>query len=705
MSNGLASELAPYLVAQPPSDRLSEFVSAVPRTSPRTIDFLVDLNRHIHDHVKYVIRLEPGVQSCDQTLELGSGSCRDSAWLLVQVARHLGLAARFVSGYLIQLKADEKPLDGPAGTDRDFTDLHAWTEVYLPGAGWVGLDPTSGLLAAEGHLPLAATPDPISAAPISGDVEQCEVEFKFEMSVDRIHEDPRVTKPYTDEQWTQIETLGQQVDQVLQDGNVRLTMGGEPTFVSIDDMDGDEWNITALGPNKRRLGGNLFRRLADRFAGGPLLHYGQGKWYPGESLPRWALGCYWRNDGAPIWQNRDLIANDDDSRGYDDAAAGRLIVALANRLGVSPEFSLPAYEDIWYYLWKERRLPINTDPFESKLTDPEERARLASVFEQGFQKIVGYVLPLRVRASAPGETEWESGPWFFRPERMYLIPGDSPMGYRLPLDSLPWLGPAGEPQIYHRDPAEPREMLPHFFRNRSKEFFSNGPGSTASHEPLILHQAYESQRGGDGDIGPGYNGTSTTTAPQAAVMTAVMPSLDLASRCTVRTALCVQARQGILHVFVPPVGHLEDYLHLIATIEETAQSLGTPVRIEGYPPPYDHRLTHFKVTPDPGVIEVNVQPSRNWNELVSNTTAVYEEAREARLGTEKFMLDGRHTGTGGGNHLVLGGRLPKKSFLTSPRSAPKSDYLLEQSTFFVVSVFRTVHWTNQSGSAYRRSAP
>ena len=259
-----------------------------------------------------MIRLEPGVQTCEETLTLGSGSCRDSAWLLVQVLRHLGLAARFVSGYLIQLKPDVKPLDGPPGPQSDFTDLHAWAEVYLPGAGWVGLDPTSGLLAGEGHLPLAATPEPDSAAPITGGVDPCDVDFAFQMSVSRVDEAPRVTKPYTrramgrpSSSWARRSTPA------WTPLDVRLTMGGEPTFVSIDDMEGPEWNMAADSPQKRRLAGVLLRRLAHRFGHGALLHFGQGKWYPGESLPRWALGCYWRKDGEPIWRNPELISADD----------------------------------------------------------------------------------------------------------------------------------------------------------------------------------------------------------------------------------------------------------------------------------------------------------------------------------------------------------------------------------------------------------
>ncbi|HWA99447.1 MAG TPA: transglutaminase family protein, partial [Pirellulales bacterium] len=389
----LARELAPYLAADTAGPRLAQVVAECrPTGAMATINYLVDLNQRVQQRIKYLIRLEPGVQTPEETLQLGSGSCRDSAWLLVQMLRNLGLAARFVSGYLVQLRADVKSLDGPSGAEQDFTDLHAWTEVYLPGAGWIGLDPTSGLLAGEGHIPLACSADPVMAAAITGffsydDASVIEQDpeddthadasrgddFHFAMTVTRIHEDPRVTQPYTDEQWTQIEALGHQIDAELKAGDVRLTMGGEPTFVSIDDMDGDEWNTEALGEHKYRRADELARRLRARFAPGGMLHHGQGKWYPGEALPRWAIGLYWRKDGEPVWRDPSLIADEARPTGSTEQDAQRFATRLAERLGVGVSHIVAGYEDAWYWLWKERRLPVNVDPFDSELKDPDQR--------------------------------------------------------------------------------------------------------------------------------------------------------------------------------------------------------------------------------------------------------------------------------------------------------------------------------------------
>ena len=613
----VAKDLEPYLNKLPASPAFAAYLAGIPRSAEKTIDFLVALNSQLQRDIGYVIRLEPGVQTPEETLSQGTGSCRDSAWLLCQLFRHCGIAARFVSGYLIQLTPDVKSLDGPSGPATDFTDLHAWTEVYLPGAGWVGLDPTSGLLAGEGHIPLAATPEPSSAAPITGALEKCKVEFSHVMQVTRSHESPRVTKPYSEDQWRSIEALGRRLDVDLRHDDVRLTMGGEPTFVSIDDMDGAEWNTAALGPRKRELAGTLVKRLQRAFAPGGLLHYGQGKWYPGESLPRWALGCYWRTDGQPLWQDPALIADESKDYGFGPNDSEFFIRTLAESLGVDPHHVAPAYEDAWYYLWKDRRLPSNVDPLKSHLENPEDRARLARVFEQGLGHIIGHALPLRRI-----DGRWASGAWFLRPEYLFLIPGDSPIGYRLPIDSIPWVSKSDEPILHELDPLAPRDPL---------------PGPTGHRQHFVA------------------------SAPDR------QPALGESAAWIARTALCVEPRHGRLYVFMPPAPTLEDYLEVVAAVEATATKLRIPVLLEGYAPPRDHRLEQVSVTPDPGVIEVNLQPAHSWDELVANTTTLYAEARQTRLGTEKFMLDGRHTGTGGGNHIVLGGATPSDSpFLRRP---------------------------------------
>lgn len=642
--DGLARELAPYRVCDKATPRFAEFLSRVDVRPQRTVDFLVGLNQQIHKEINYLIRMEPGVQTPEETLTRNAGSCRDSGWLLVQALRHLGLAARFVSGYLIQLKPDVRALDGPSGAQTDFTDLHAWCEVYLPGAGWIGLDPTSGLLAGEGHIPLAATPEPGSAAPVTGAVDEAEVEFTHTMSVTRVFESPRVTKPYTDEQWHAIRDLGDKIDDHLDHMDVRLTMGGEPTFVSVSDREGAEWNTAALGPTKRGYAVELLNRLRTRYGGNGFLHFGQGKWYPGEQLPRWALSIYWRADGQACWDDPALFADERQRSAYTVADARRFMTKLCERLGVEDRFVVPGYEDVFYYLWRERRLPINVDPFDARLDDEMERARLRRVFEQKLDSVVGYALPIQAGEGGP----WVSGPWFLRDERMYLFPGDSPMGYRLPLDSLPWVDEADAPVAVDRDPYDARRSLP-------------GPAQ------LLTQHARASGRqevnGKGAAAGLGAAGATAASGPSDAAAPARFES---AAGLT-RTAMCVEARNGVLYVFMPPLPRLEDYLALVAQVEATARDLNTAIVMEGYPPPRDPRLKVLQVTPDPGVIEVNIHPASNWAELVDHTEFLYEAAFETRLSTEKFMADGRHTGTGGGNHFVLGGATTADSpFLRRP---------------------------------------
>jgi uncharacterized protein (DUF2126 family) len=633
-------ELAPFLARAPSGKYFRQYLETIDRSECRTIDFLVGLNQRLQKDISYLVRMEPGVQFPDITIAKASGSCRDSAWLLVQLLRHLGLAARFVSGYLIQLVSDVKSLDGPSGPERDFTDLHAWCEVYLPGAGWVGFDPTSGLLAGEGHIPLACSPAPGSAAPVTGELDECEVEFEHSMSVERIWEAPRVTLPYSEKQWAAIQDLGRHIDVDLHANDVRLTQGGEPTFVSVDDRDGAEWNTEALGERKRLLSGDLFSRLKARYGANGLQHFGQGKWYPGEQLPRWSLNLFWRRDGEPLWSDPALFAREADDHGATADKAGAFLRSVAAHLAVNPKHLFPVYEDVWYFLWRERRLPANVDPFDSRLEDPLERERLRRVYTQGLDAVVGHVLPLW--KPKPGDP-WQSGAWFLRDERCYLLPGDSAMGYRLPLDSQPWAKASDYPWIHPPDLTQKFPPLP---------------------AARVLRQPQAAVRAPDDPRQSWKEKLSSMLAQSKAER---RPEQFESASWIARTALCAEPRDGRMHVFMPPTTELEDYLQVVAAVEAAAAALKMPVVLEGYEPPRDPRLMQLRVTPDPGVIEVNVHPVSDWPELVEQTEFLYDAAWKTRLTTEKFMLDGKHVGTGGGNHFVLGGATPSDSpFLRRP---------------------------------------
>ena len=677
-------ELAPYLATTPLTPRLKQYLASIDRQKMRTIDFLVGLNQRLQSDINYLIRMEPGVQTPEETLSKASGSCRDSGWLLVQLLRHCGLAARFVSGYLIQLKPDIKPVEGPSGAASDFTDLHAWCEVYLPGAGWIGLDPTSGLLAGEGHIPLACTPNPGAAAPVEGAVDECEASFQHQMQVTRIYESPRVTKPYTDAQWHEIMQSGQAVEARLQAGDVRLTMGGEPTYVAATDRDAAEWNTDALGPSKRSYAGKLVEKLRAQYGQGGFLHFGQGKWYPGEQLPRWALSIYWREDGQPVWHGPELFADEQQPLQYSSKDAQRFIAALARKLGITDEHIQPGFEDVFYYLWRERRLPVNVDPFDSKLDDEMERSRLRRVFEQKLDAVVGYALPLQANPPTVQASRWSTGPWFLRDERMYLLPGDSPMGYRLPLDALPWVEQSEYPYLIEQDPFDLRMPLPPADQLRA-QYGPHQHTAAALHRDKITNTRSPDQAPGAAQQASAMGGSSTQANADLADPAAISPPrLAESTIGLTRTALCVEARDPmrasgpraqithggkscLLHVFMPPLARLEDYLELLTAVESTAADLGLKIVLEGYPPPRDPRLKLLQVTPDPGVIEVNIHPSRHWGELVQNTEFLYEAAFECGLSAEKFMTDGRHTGTGGGNHFVLGGASAADSpFLRRP---------------------------------------
>ena len=601
----LAADLRPYLEIPESASgpRLTDWLAALPTPGPEgqlTIPFLSGLNAAVNADIAYSTRMEAGVQTPDQTLDRGIGSCRDSSWLLVIALRHFGLAARFVSGYLVQLAPDQEPVEGPRGPSEDFTDLHAWAEVFIPGAGWIGLDPTSALYAGEGHIPLAATPHPASAAPITGVTERSETTMVYGNSVRRVFEDPRVTRPYTPAQVDHLQQLGQHVDERLAAAGIELTMGGEPTFVSLDDPTSAQWTVAADGPEKRVIANRLARALAEEFAKGGLVQRSQGKWYPGEALPRWQIGLIWRSDGEQLWSDPGLLADPfEPDQAYQDAPARAEALArtITADFGLPPEQLRPCFEDPLARLAEEVGRPEGARP-----TGEPERpdGDLVADLDRNETTPAAWALPLV--PSWFGEI-WASPDWQTRRGRLVLVRGDSPAGARLPLASLSWTDPdyAGE-------------------------------DSYADAEP-----------------------------PLAEVDAGARAMVVDANETPARTALVIEARNGHVHVYLPPLERLEAFAELVGMIDRAATATATRIVLEGYGPPPDPRVKTLLVTPDPGVIEVNAHPTSSWNELSRLTHTLYAIARSQRLGTETFGLDGRHSGTGGGNHLTLGGAEPSRS--------------------------------------------
>jgi uncharacterized protein (DUF2126 family) len=429
------------------------------------------------------------------------------------------------------------------------------------------------------------------------------------MALKCVKETRRVTKPYSDAAWQDILAAGRQVDQRLARGGVRLTMGGEPTFVSTTDRDGEEWNTAALGPTKRRIAGRLIRRLADLWLPGSALQYTMGKQYPGEQLPRWALYAQACTDGEPVWHDSGLLASDDTRDSADARDATRFAAALAQRRQRDPSLVIPAHEDVHSYLWREKKLSANVLVEDTKLRDPLARARLARVSARASP--VGAVLPLR-RVMQEGARRWQSGRWFLRDGALCLISGDSPIGFRRPLESLPWADPetlAGEAD-QPRDPFARAESLPS--AQRIREAAALGAQGSEAFRPV----------------------------PQD------LPVIGKQDPGVVRTALTVEARGGIIHIFFPPLAAAEDWLDLAAAIEATAAEAGRPVILEGYLPPSDDRLQHVSVTPDPGVIEVNIHPAHDWPSMVKRTEELYEplagRARRGKIPEGDPTLGHRH---------------------------------------------------------------
>jgi uncharacterized protein (DUF2126 family)/transglutaminase-like putative cysteine protease len=684
--SALTRDLSPYLEIGSPGPSMMEYLAGLPPKVGNTIDYLVGLNQKLSKDIHYNIRMEPNVQSSEKTLEIRSGSCRDSALLFLEILRHQGFPSRFVSGYLIQLKPDLVPISGAQGASEDFTDLHAWTEVYVPGAGWIGLDPTSGLFTGEGHIPLAASPWPSGAAPIEGSLDPCEVSFSYEMHVRRINNQPRSTNPFPEDpsaigQSPQFDAqegqragfigeepatspgqkklldLGEVIDQRLKNTGFTLTIGGEPTFISDTDRNEPEWNGEALGPTKKGLSQQLIRRLAQRWAPGAILHSSQGKWYPGESLPRWSLSCFWRKDGQKLWKEPSLMAQEEEDYGYNHQDAKTLMDALVDQLGVNPEFVMEAFEDPIHFLTKERDLPMNVTPGDPKLANPEDRHRMIQVFQRGLDQSIGFVLPVQ-RGS------WKSGPWPLRSGRLVLVPGDSPIGLRLPLDSLPWAKDGENVPFYESDPMGYSPAMSQAGRPGQKRSMTFAPVTPTPESPgkKTPESQQKKQKAEDS---PGAPQQQTQDQP---LPTAHPPLIEGESAAwVVRTALCVQAREGKLFIFMPPARTAEDWFALVEEIEATCQRTGLKVILEGYPPPYGAEHLFFQITPDPGVIEVNLPPVDNTRDLHRLLSDLWSIARQLGLSSIKYLIGGQEVGSGGGCHWVLGGPTPAESpFILRP---------------------------------------
>jgi len=612
----LAKELQAYLTLDNSGPLLDQlFEDCQQYKGINTVDFLVALNSHIYNHLDYTIRMETGVQAPEFTLDKKLGSCRDFAWLLVNLLRKFGLAARFVSGYLVQLTPDIKSKDGPSGPENDFTDLHAWAEVFIPGAGWIGLDSTSGLFAGEGHIPLACTPLPSSAAPVTGSTEVTEVKFEFDNKVERIYEAPRVTKPYTDDQWQKIKSLGFHVDKILQDNDVRLTMGGEPTFVSVDDMESEQWNNDADGEDKRNLAMQLTHQLKSSFAKKGLLHFGQGKWYPGEPIPRWQYAMLWRKDGAALWSDDKLLADPTKAGKSKSSDASTFMNRLAENLGIYSEYVQPAYEDKAYYEWEQSNLPDNFEEDDKEVSIA--RKTLVNIIAKGIDNATGYILPIKRNHDTK---TWDSCLWTFKRDKIYLIPGNSEMGYRLPLDRI----------SKHAEKAEDIVIPANHFEDETKLI---DPGTFSAYLSTRAKAIKNHKRINDHKV-----------------------NVD-----TIKSTICAEVKNGNLYLFLPPIKDANAFLDLNYSIEKTAQELALPIIIEGYQAPYHKDILKLAVTPDPGVVEVNIHPANNWGDILENYNILFDAAEDVGLGTNKFLLDGKHTGTGGGNHITLGGSSPADS--------------------------------------------
>ena len=607
----LHKELEPYLFVPPElGPRTRAFLDAVKaeRKPSATVECLDALNQRVNTACKWQPTDAPGVSDLEQGLTRGVATSWDLAWLLTLSLRQLGLAARMVGGYRIYLAED--------ADTQDFVGLHAWSEVYIPGSGWIGLDPTMGLFTSETYIPLAAAPDPKRVLPGVG-LRSAGAKHTETLQIRRLT--PRADSwPYTDTQWSDIQALGYLVEQDLAAQALSVKLGASLSFVSGVHANEPEWNISALGPTKWHAAEGLLDRLQQRLAPGGVPQLGQGQWFAGDQLPRWQLSCYFRADGRPAWKNPQRLGWGKDSD-YGLSQARDLAAFVARALGIASVHVLPAHEDALHDLARNGSTGLQREqPSAAELRDPDQRRALADRLSRSERQPTGYVLPLRWDHQAE---RWTSGAWPFRRERLYLLPGGSPLGYRLPLESLALDAETALESQLERDPFAPLDAWGDY------------------HETMAAR--LQSARTEDAAFAPGLR--------------------------TPRTALSVEARDGKLYVFVPPVSDAGHYLQLVAAVEIAAEALDVAVILEGYEPPEDARLRRFSLEPDAAVLRLQLPAAQSWSEQLSLLHAAYADAAWAGLRPERIMADGRRMPSGGGGPIsVSGGSAPDSPFLTHP---------------------------------------
>jgi uncharacterized protein (DUF2126 family)/transglutaminase-like putative cysteine protease len=604
-------ELAPYLALGELSARTRAFFETLKRAPVATIQRVSEtvdtLMAAFPDFVPAPINSTQGPPDLEALFAKGTGSAWDLAWLFTLSLRELGLATRFVCGYHVQLAEAED--------QHDSVRMHAWTQAFIPGAGWLGIDPSSGLFTNEMFIPLSSGADPTRVQPLVGTRAPCEESRVESLRVRRLAPaEPRW--PFTETQWSDICALGAHVQRDLEEQRVFLSTGMNLSFVATG-SGSQEWHTHALGPEKLHMAEQLLTRLLQRTAAGAVQHVAQSEWFAGEGLPRWKLIGLARSDGHPVWRDPARSGSTPDARTSDADLLGAsdFANAFARALGVAPAYVTSAHEDPLHNMWRGQ-LPLDRIPTPSELDDPESRRKLAERFSQLADEPVGYVLPLAWEHSTG---RFRSGIWRFRRPGLHLIPGDSPIGYRLPLDSVIEDKAAVLESQFERSPFDERGQLPDFHG--------------VVRERLAGAVAQPSSR----DASPP------------------------------RTAVCVQARAGKLYVFLPPLSHAEHYLEVVAAIEVAAEATEQQPILEGYEPPEDFRLRRFVLEPDPGVLKVELPEAYTFPVQLDLLQTVFDEAQELGLGMQRVTPDGTIIGTGGGGRLSLGGLRPEYSpFLRRP---------------------------------------